>query len=100
MPYKDPNDKKRHDREYARKRREEADKKSQTVPLRSPEEYKTIAGLLDVAARAMREIEALPTDPISKGRALALLIDKAQKLIESYDLHEKVAELERLIKEE
>jgi hypothetical protein len=95
MPYRDPEDRRRFDRE--RRRRERAEQRrpaALSAPLRL-----RVSG--DVEALLTEAVEAVRTDPKARGteraRALVSVASVALRLIEAHDLHERLEALERVL---
>jgi hypothetical protein len=96
VPYRDPEDRKRYDRE--RRRLERAGARS-AVPDISPRTRLRMAS--DVEAVLVRAVELATSDPdardIEKARALAQIASVALRLVEAHNLGERLEALERIL---
>jgi hypothetical protein len=96
MPYRDPEDRRRYDRE--RKRGLRAASRFGVGPVPPPVRLRVAA---DVEALLAEAVELVRRDPKARGteraRALGYLASIALRLIETHDLQERLEALERVL---
>jgi len=93
MPYSDPEKMKAYQRNYQRQKRAGQVKQPIKKPL-TVEQIATAAGLRDLLATVIAEVQASNTDIIIKARCIAYLAGVTLKAVEISDLEQRIEALE------